>query len=195
VGVLLNSLIDSDAEAYTILEQFKQQPQVRRLIQGASAREYSAHLIPEGGCRKMPHLLADGVLVAGDAAGMVNAINSEGANLALLSGKMAAESIIECRAEGCGFDAAALERYRTRLRRSLVIKDLKKYENATPFLESHREIFNLYPELIASMAREFFTVDNLSKADKERLLVKLFRSQVPVRQVVRLAYDAWRSLA
>ncbi len=194
VGVLLNRLIESDAEAYTILEQFKQQPQVRRLIQGASVREYAAHLIPEGGYCKMPRLFGDGVLVAGDCAGMVNAINSEGANLAMLSGRMAAETIIECHREGCGFDGPSLKRYRDRLEKSLVLKDLKKYEGATPFLQKHQEIFNLYPELLAALAREFFTVDDLSKADKERLLMRLFRSQVPVREVLKMAYDAWRSL-
>ncbi len=193
VGVLLNSLVDNVTEAYTILDKFKQQPQLRRLIQGASPREYSAHLIPEGGYRCMPQLYGDGVLVAGDAAGMVNPINSEGANLALLSGQMAAETVLACRQQG-RFDRAALALYQRRLERSVVIQDLKKYENATPFLASHPQLFGLYPELMAALAREFLTVDNLSKANKEKLLLKLFRSQVPARRLLKDLYDAWRSL-
>jgi electron transfer flavoprotein-quinone oxidoreductase len=193
VGILLDSLTRRVTEAYTILERFKQQPQVKRLIQGASPHEYSAHLIPEGGYREMPRLYGDGVLVAGDAAGMVNAINTEGANLALLSGKMAAETVLTCRHSG-DFSATALARYRQRLEKSLVLKDLKKYQDATSFLSSHPRLFKLYPALIASLAREFLSVDNLSKAEKERLLFKLFRSQVPTRQLLKDLYDAWRAL-
>ncbi len=193
VGVLLDSLVDNVTEAYSILDKFKQQPQLRRLIQGASPREYSAHLIPEGGYRCMPQLYGDGVLVAGDAAGMVNPINSEGANLALLSGQMAAETVLACRRHG-SFDRDALSLYRQQLEKSLIIKDLKKYENATPFLASHPQLFGLYPELMATIAREFLTVDNLSKADKEKLLLRLFRSQVPARRLLKDLFDAWRSL-
>ena len=193
VGVLLDSLVGSTREAYSLLDNFKQQPQVRRLIQGAGLREYSAHLIPEGGFRYMPKLFGDGVLVAGDAAGMVNAINSEGANLALLSGQMAAQTVLSCREEG-RFDAAALGRYRAMLENSLVLKDLRKYSSATNFLSSHQHLFGLYPELLASLAREFLTVDNMSKADKERLLARLFRSQVPVRSLIKDFYQAWRDL-
>ncbi|MHB1465328.1 MAG: FAD-dependent oxidoreductase [Thermoleophilia bacterium] len=193
VGVLLDSLVDNRAEAYNLLERFKQQSQVRRLIQGAAPREYSAHLIPEGGYSCMPRLYGDGVLVAGDAAGMVNAINSEGANLALLSGKMAAETALACRKRG-DFSAAALGRYRLLLEDTVILKDLRKYDNATKFLSTHHHLFGLYPELMAALAREFLTVDQLSKAEKERLLLKLFRSQVPTRRLLKDFYQAWRAL-
>ncbi len=193
VGVLLDSLVDNRAEAYNLLERFKQQSQVRRLIQGAAPREYSAHLIPEGGYSCMPRLYGDGVLVAGDAAGMVNAINSEGANLALLSGKMAAETVLACRERG-DFSAAALGRYRLLLEDTVILKDLRKYDNATKFLSTHHHLFGLYPELMAALAREFLTVDQLSKAEKERLLLKLFRSQVPTRRLLKDFYQAWRAL-
>jgi electron transfer flavoprotein-quinone oxidoreductase len=193
VGVLLDSLVDNRAEAYNLLERFKQQSQVRRLIQGAAPREYSAHLIPEGGYSCMPRLYGDGVLVAGDAAGMVNAINSEGANLALLSGKMAAEAVLACRERG-DFSGAALGRYRLLLEDTVILKDLRKYDNATKFLSTHHHLFGLYPELMAALAREFLTVDQLSKAEKERLLLKLFRSQVPTRRLLKDFYQAWRAL-
>ena len=91
-------MVDRAGEAYALLERFKAQPQVQRLIDGASPREYAAHLIPEGGYHGMPKLYGNGVLVAGDAAGMVNAVFTEGANLALLSGKMAAQTVLQSHA-------------------------------------------------------------------------------------------------
>ncbi|MDP2222604.1 MAG: hypothetical protein Q8K34_20795, partial [Hydrogenophaga sp.] len=100
VGVILKDMVDRAGEAYALLERFKAQPQVRRLIQGASPREYAAHLIPEGGYRGMPKLYGNGVLVVGDAAGMVNAAFTEGANLAVIETKSAGELLFRERQEG-----------------------------------------------------------------------------------------------
>ncbi|MFA5809085.1 MAG: FAD-dependent oxidoreductase [Thermoleophilia bacterium] len=193
VGVILKGLVDRVGEAYELLERFKRQPQIKRLIDGAGPREYAAHLIPEGGYRDMPQLYGNGVLVAGDAAGMVNAVFTEGANLALLSGRMAAETVIRANELG-NFNAETLSWYGERLEKSLVIKDLKQYQDAAPFLSSHAHMFNLYPEVASAAMKEFLTVDSLSKADKIHLIMKLFRSQVPTRRLIRDMYDAWRAI-
>ena len=193
VGVILKGLVDKVGEAYELLERFKRQPQIKRLIDGAGPREYGAHLIPEDGYRDMPQLYGDGVLVAGDAAGMVNAVFTEGANLALLSGRMAAETVIRANELG-SFNAETLSYYGKRLEKSLVIKDLKQFQDAAPFLSSHAHMFNLYPEIVSAAMKEFLTVDSLSKADKIHLIMKLFRSQVPTRRLVRDMYDAWRAI-
>lgn len=194
VGVLLKEMVNRAAEPYALLEHFKSQPQVKRLIEGASPREYAAHLIPEGGYRELPCLYADGVLVAGDAAGMVNAVYTEGANLALLAGKMAAETVLACRKLG-RFDAEALGLYQTMLEQSLVLKDLRKYRDVAPFITAHPHFFTLYPELLSAMVKEFFTVDSLSKESKHRLIRKLFLSQIPTRQMLKELYEAWRVLS
>ncbi len=70
-------------------------------------KEYAAHLIPEGGYDAMPALAVDGLLVAGDAAGMTLAagIWLEGVNFAIGSGLAA------------GRTAAAGHRFRGRERR------------------------------------------------------------------------------
>lgn len=194
VGVMLKEMVEANDEAYSILKKFKAQPQVKRLIDGASPLEYAAHLIPEGGYNEMPRLYGDGVLVAGDAACMVNAVYTEGANLALLSGKMAAETVLICRGLG-RFDADALSIYQDFLERSLILKDLKKYKDVTPFISSRPQFFTVYPELLAAMIREFFTVDSLSKVEKHTLIKRLFRSQIPSRQLLKELYQAWRTLS
>lgn len=193
VGVLLEGLVERNGEAYALLDRFKAQPQVRRLLAGAHSLEYAAHLIPESGLAGVRRLYGDGVLVAGDAAGMVNAVNTEGANLALLSGQMAGETVAECLDEGRR-DAAALAGYHKRLARSPVLKDLKKYGGTVAFFAAHPHIFNRYPRLFATAARELLTVDSLSKADKHHLIMKLVRSQAPTRRLLKDLYDAWRAL-
>lgn len=45
-----------------------EEPRVAELIEGAAPREYSAHLIPEGGIHMVPTLVDHGVMLAGDEA-------------------------------------------------------------------------------------------------------------------------------
>ncbi|MBE0428668.1 MAG: FAD-binding protein [Thermoleophilia bacterium] len=194
VGVMLKDMVDRVTEPYFLLERFKEQPQVRRLISGTSPLEYSAHLIPEGGLHNMPRLCANGALVVGDAAGMVNAVHTEGANLALLSGKMAADTVIRCRGLG-DYSARALSHYCDLLDQSLIMRDLKKYQDVAPFLARHPQLFRLYPEVMSTALKELLTVDMLSKSDKHRLIAKLVHSEIPVRRLARDIYDIWRTLA
>ena len=65
-------------------------PSVAPLIEGSEVKEYSAHLIPEGGYKAIPQLYGDGWVVVGDAAQLNNAIHREGSNLAMTSGRIAA---------------------------------------------------------------------------------------------------------
>ena len=65
------------------------------LIEGSEVKEYSAHLIPEGGYKTIPELFGDGWVVVGDAAQLNNAIHREGSNLAMTSGRFAGEAIFQ----------------------------------------------------------------------------------------------------
>jgi electron transfer flavoprotein-quinone oxidoreductase len=95
-----------------LLEYAKAHPMIRRLLKGAKPLEYSAHLIPEGGYNSMPKLYSDGILIAGDAAQMVNASHREGSNLAMTAGRLAAETVIEAKKKG-DFSAKTLSAYQT----------------------------------------------------------------------------------
>ena len=61
------------------------------LVEGGELKEYSAHLIPEGGWDMMPELGCPGLLVTGDAAALCLAagIWLEGVNFAMGSGMVA----------------------------------------------------------------------------------------------------------
>jgi flavin-dependent dehydrogenase len=67
--------------------------------------------------------------MVGDAGMFVNSVHREGSNLAMTTGRLAAETLIELRAAGKDFTAANLARYRSKLDDSFVMKDLKKYRD------------------------------------------------------------------
>lgn len=58
-------------------------------------------------------IVGDRVLLAGDAAGFINPLNGEGIQYALLSGRWAAESALECMEAG-DWSTAVLDRYAAR---------------------------------------------------------------------------------
>ena len=87
-------------------------------------------MIPEPGYKNLPQFVTNGLLIVGDAAGLVNpSLYREGSNMAMASGVMAAETIIEAKEKG-DFSEAGLAGYGRRLRESFVMQDLQRYCDA-----------------------------------------------------------------
>ncbi|MHB1909559.1 MAG: FAD-dependent oxidoreductase [Nitrososphaerales archaeon] len=147
-----------------LLEWLKQHPSVKPLLEGASLREYTAHLIPEGGYNSIPPLYTDGMMVAGDAAMLVNALNWEGTNFAMFSGKFAGQAAVEAK-KSQDFSARKLAIYRTFLEDSFVLKDLKKFKDIPHYIASHKYFLTLYPELMNNLLYKFFEVDGRPKQE------------------------------
>ncbi|MHB9154638.1 MAG: FAD-dependent oxidoreductase [Endomicrobiales bacterium] len=192
VGCLVSDLKETGIAPYDLIEQMKAHPALRPLLRKGHLREYLAHLIPEGGYRALPPLCADGLLVAGDAAMLVNGLHQEGSNLAMMSGKLAAETVIEARASN-DYSRRSLARYRKKLDESFVMKDLKKYRNAMPFLEKNRHLFTLYPQLLSGAAREFISVDGTAKQKKQRAIIGKSIAARGLSGFVKDAFSAWRA--
>ena len=140
---LLSSMIKARLKPYELLDYLKNHPMVRHLIEGGESAEYVAHLIPEGGYNSVPKVVGDGVVVVGDAAQLVNAIHREGSNMAMASGRMAAEAIIKAK-ERNDFSEAGLSSYRDALYNSFIIKDLEKYKDAASLFEENPQYFQYY---------------------------------------------------
>ncbi|MFN6887314.1 FAD-dependent oxidoreductase, partial [Proteus mirabilis] len=66
----LHHIKDAKKSVPQMLEDFKQHPVIAPLIADGKMVEYSAHVVPEAGLRMQHELVRDGVLIAGDAAGM-----------------------------------------------------------------------------------------------------------------------------
>jgi electron transfer flavoprotein-quinone oxidoreductase len=191
-GALLTDLIATGRNVNDMLDRFKRHPAIAPLLEGGETIEYAAHLIPEGGYHRLPQVYADGVVVVGDAAGFVNPLNREGVNLAMLSGKLAAQAIVEAAARG-DFSAASLSRYRELIDDSVIMKDLHKIRNVTPFAHERPHLFRDYPELASSIAREYLTVDGSSKKEKQGKIADIVRG-VPKRRLLGDLVGAVRSL-
>ena len=154
IGVNLDDLSRLGLNPSDLLERLKEHPVVKTLIADSELLEYSAHLIPEGGYKKLPELYDNGVILAGDAAGFVNAIHFEGTNFALMSGKYAAETALAA-LKIKNFDKSTLKLYKRKLERSFILKDLKSYKNVIENLYSRTDsLMNYYPQ----KAAEFFKI-------------------------------------
>lgn len=193
VGALVSSMMDHHVNQNELLEALKRHPSVRPLIAGAEPKEYMAHLIPEGGYKGMPKIVGNGVMVAGDAAMLVDGIHREGSNLAMISGKIAGETAVAAHQKG-DFSKNTLARYEEKLKETFVIKDLVKYQHTAGFLESHRHFLKLYPELLNRAAHEFFTVDGTPKKEKQKKIMKMAGEKKPLWQIAGDMYKLWRVL-
>ncbi|WP_217808635.1 FAD-dependent monooxygenase [Derxia lacustris] len=178
---------------YTLLENLKKHPSVAPLIEGGEMKEYTAHLIPEGGFFALPQLYGNGWLIVGDSAGFVNAAHREGSNLAMTSGRLAGEAIGELKKAGKDTSAANLKLYKDKLDASFVMKDLHKYRHMPEVLHNNNQFFTAYPELVAKAAKTLFTVDNVDKLTKEKEIRTSFRSSRSLVGLMKDAYKLWRA--
>jgi electron transfer flavoprotein-quinone oxidoreductase len=193
IGCMLSDMKEQRTTPVELMEKLKAHPAIAPLIAGAETREYAAHLIPEGGYKALPQLYGDGWLLVGDSAGFVNAVHREGSNLAMTSGRLAAETLLELAAAGQPASAANLARYQAKLSDSIVLKDLRKYRNVPETLHRQRQFLNDYPSLLNGAAHEFFTVDARDKASKEKAILNAFRERRSLLGLLGDAYRLWRA--
>jgi electron-transferring-flavoprotein dehydrogenase len=84
---------DATTSAHDLLQQFKLHPLVKGILEGGERIAWGAKALPGGGYWSMPKLSMPGAVLVGDAAGMVDTVSLKGVHHAVLSGKLAAESI------------------------------------------------------------------------------------------------------
>jgi electron transfer flavoprotein-quinone oxidoreductase len=177
IGCLVADFQRTGETPYGLLERFKRHPSVAPLIEGSEIKEYSAHLIPEGGYKAIPQLYGDGWVVVGDAAQLNNAIHREGSNLAMTSGRLAGEAIFQVKSRRDPMTAANLSLYKKKIDDSFVMKDLKKYKDMPALFHTQSQNFFLtYPQLVSKAMQNFVRVDGTPKVEKEASALKSFVS-------------------
>lgn len=191
VGTLLSGMIEHKIKPYELLEYVKKHPMIRPYIQGSEPQEYLAHLIPEGGYKSIPKLVGNGVVVIGDAAQLVNAIHREGSNMAMTSGRLAAETIIEAKEIG-QYTESVLKSYANKLLDSFVGQDLKKYKDATHHFEKFPQYFEQYIPLLNKSASQMFTVDGKSKWEKQKKIMSDLGGVKSKYKLAKDVYKAWK---
>ena len=193
IGALISQFMETRITPWDLLEGFKAHPMVAPLLRGGVVREYLAHAIPEGGLRAMPRLFDDGVLVAGDAAMMVNNLHREGSNMAMAAGRMAGETAIQAKRAG-DWSARSLAQYRELLEASFVLQDLRKYRRLPDLVERRPDLLRLYPELVSEAVHEMLTVDGAGKREKQRRILRRLLARRPWWRLIRDAYEGWRAM-
>jgi electron transfer flavoprotein-quinone oxidoreductase len=189
IGCLVSDFKKSGQTPYSLLEKFKNHPSVKPLLAGSEVKEYAAHLIPEGGYKAIPKLSGDGWVICGDAGQFVNALHREGSNMALTTGRIAAETIIDLKKAGQPMSDGNLAMYRARLNDTFVMKDLKKYKDLPEVLHNNPQFFSTYPGILSKAAALWFRVDGVDKITKEKEMVQAFTKGRGIRGLLG---DAWK---
>jgi electron transfer flavoprotein-quinone oxidoreductase len=197
VGVVLSvtGLAAQKLRPEEILGRMKAHPSIAPFVDGADVKEYSAHLIPEGGFDTIPELAMDGMLVAGDAACLCLAagIWLEGVNFAIASGAAAGQAAVTAVRRG-DTSALALADYRRLLSESFVLADHKKLRRAPHLVLGDRTQVR-YPQLVCNIVEGMFRVENPApKPGFGRIARReLRRSGVRLRDLGKDVLDGWRS--
>ena len=110
------------------LQLLKTHPWVRNLLKDGELLSYGAKSLPEGGLYSMPKLYTNGALLIGDSAGFLNGMRLKGIHLAMKSGMLAAEAIVEAFRQN-DFTEKTLSIYETYFKDSWAYKELYKARN------------------------------------------------------------------
>ncbi len=197
VGVVLKlpALAAQSKRPEEIVAAMKAHPGIAPLVEGGEIKEYSAHLIPEGGFGMMPELSCDGMLVAGDAAALCLAAGLwlEGVNFAMASGMYAGAAATDALRTG-DTSVAGLAGYRQRLEASFVLRDHRKLRDA-PHLVLGDLAQQHLPGLATGIVERLFRVDNPAPKPGLRRIVtqEVRRSGVRLRDIARETWTAVRT--
>ena len=117
---------DASLDVHELLQRMKLHPLFRTTLEGGEMLEWGAKTIPEGGYYSVPERRhGEGVLICGDAAGLVDVPSLKGIHYAMQSGIYAAHAIFaELKGEGDG-----LAGFTRVLDGSWVMKDLRRTRN------------------------------------------------------------------
>ena len=176
-----------------IIAGLKNHPAIAPLVEGAEVKEYSAHVIPEAGLSMMPTMVADGLLVAGDAAALCLAagIWLEGVNFAMASGMYAADAAHEALGRG-DVSGRGLGSYTERLNDTFVLGDHKKLRKIPGLVLSDR-VQQKYPSFVTGVVERVFRVDNPSPKPGLRRIVREERKKAGIG-LLDLLKDGWTGL-
>ena len=150
-------------EVYRLLDEFKGRPEIKNLVRGGKTVEYSAHLIPEAGLGMKPKVYGDGILLAGDAAGLgLNMlVTVKGMEYAIASGVLAARTIKKAKEEN-DFSASSLAHYDRLLSDSFIIKEMGTFRNSLHILENNR-LYTKYPQALCNLFEKVMRIDEKPK--------------------------------
>ncbi|HXN24368.1 MAG TPA: electron transfer flavoprotein-ubiquinone oxidoreductase [Candidatus Dormibacteraeota bacterium] len=82
-------------DPHEAFQKYKTHPFLKRILDGGKLMRYGAKTIPYGGWYGMPRTYVDGGLIIGDSAAFLDGQQLKGIHMAMKSGMLAAETILE----------------------------------------------------------------------------------------------------
>jgi electron-transferring-flavoprotein dehydrogenase len=117
---------DATFSVHDALQELKTHSFVKKILEGGKRVGWGAKTIPSGGYWSMPKRLSSpGMVICGDAAGMVNVPTLKGIHYAMHSGMYAAEAIVESLKQ----ESVNFENYERKVKDSIIEKDLWQSRN------------------------------------------------------------------
>ncbi|MDW7673708.1 MAG: FAD-dependent oxidoreductase [Bacillota bacterium] len=191
-GGFLNQVVERGYNPMEMLQRLKEHPMVKRLINGSEPVEYMAHLIPKGGYKSIPKLYSDNLLVTGDAAVMIS--GRRGTDLAMISGKLAGETVIQAKSKG-DFSSKMLINYQHKLNQTFFMKDIKASPDKVKYYKNHSDADYLISNMANELAYQFFTEDMSTDTEKQQKMMSIVKGkQRPIKTIEDLYYGIkhWR---
>jgi len=184
----LPSLIDGQASILDAFQDFKNHPTVRRLISGGERLEYGAHIVPEAGYNMRPTLVMNGMMLVGDAAGLVLAagVMFEGVHYAMNSAVIAAE-VADKALKQKDTSIKFLRAYQRKMARSYPVRNLKLFRKVPSVLANPR-MYSVYPELACNIADDFFR----AREAGHQKIWPILRKRLGVKGLIVFVIDNWR---
>lgn len=179
-------------QIHDIFQNLKIHPAVNALITGGQTVEYSAHLASKMGYRGIPQkLYRDGLLLVGDAAGLVinTGYSIRGIDLAIVSGLAAAQAILqsEGRIEAVG------PAYRQELER-LVLPAMKAVDGFADLLEINR-LYSNYPAFALEMCQQIYRVTGeIPKNIKKEMKAALKHNNLSIWNLMKDGLRGYKSI-
>ena len=116
-------------DPHEAFQQFKTHPFVRRILEGGKLVRYGAKTVPVGGWYSMPRTYVDGGLIIGDSASLLNSQRLKGIHMAIKSGMLAAETILDALRAGDTSAAQAIRLSAARWTRAGSRSELRAVRN------------------------------------------------------------------
>lgn len=110
------------------LQLLKTHPWIKSILRDGEMIAYGAKSLPEGGWYSLPQLTVDGAMLIGDSAGFMNGQRLKGIHLAVKSGMLSAETIVEALKAG-DTSNTVLSKFEDKIAESWLAQELKGVRN------------------------------------------------------------------
>ena len=115
-------------DPHEAFQQWKTHPLVKNILEGGKLVRYGAKSLPAGGWYSMPRNYVDGGLIIGDSGSFLDAQRLKGIHMAIKSGMLAAETIIDALKSG-DTSAKTLSAFPQKVDQSYIKKELRLVRN------------------------------------------------------------------